>query len=108
LLTERTLTRLFWRALPAMAGNSHPAPFVGCVESAATRRFRPERSPTKEVAAVRILALLAIATLVTGACETSGISGTRRTAAQGCAESGGIWRPAIEFCEQASGGGGGY
>jgi hypothetical protein len=57
---------------------------------------------------VRILALLAIVTLLTGACETSGISGTSQTAAQRCAESGGIWRPAIEFCEEASGGGGGY
>jgi hypothetical protein len=53
---------------------------------------------------VRILALLAIVTLLTSACA---VSGTRQTEAERCAESRGIWRPAIEFCEQASGGGGG-
>jgi hypothetical protein len=58
---------------------------------------------------MRILALLGIATLLTGACgTTSRISGTEQTAAQRCAESGGTWRPTIDFCEQASGGGGGY
>ncbi len=57
---------------------------------------------------MKILALLGIVTLLTGACGTSRPSGTEQTAAQRCAESGGMWRPSIEFCEQASGGGGGY
>jgi hypothetical protein len=54
---------------------------------------------------VKSLALLAIVALLGSACGTTGI---RQTEAQRCVEAGGIWRPAIEFCEQASGGGGGY
>ena len=57
---------------------------------------------------MKILALLGIVTLLTGACGTSRPSAPEQTAAQRCAESGGMWRPSIEFCEQASGGGGGY
>ena len=54
---------------------------------------------------MKILALLAIVALLTSACGATGI---KQTEAQRCAEGGGIWRPAIEYCEQASGGGGGY
>ena len=57
---------------------------------------------------MKILALLGIVTLLTGACGTSSPSGRGQPAAQRCAESGGVWRASIEVCEQASGGGGGY
>ena len=54
---------------------------------------------------MKILILWAIVALLTSAC---GSTGTKLTDAQRCVEGGGIWRPAIEFCEPASGGGGGY
>lgn len=49
--------------------------------------------------------LLAIVTLVTGACATAG---TKLSEAQKCGESGGTWFAAMEHCEQSSGGSGGY
>jgi hypothetical protein len=55
---------------------------------------------------VRIRALLlAIVTLMTGACAATGI---KLSEAQRCAESGGTWFAAMEHCEQSSGGSGGY
>jgi hypothetical protein len=47
--------------------------------------------------------LLAIVAFLIAACSATA---PRLSEAQRCAESGGIWRTATEFCEQTSGGSG--
>jgi hypothetical protein len=49
--------------------------------------------------------LMTLASLVAG-CAQAG--STTLSEADTCAQSGGVWRPALTMCDRSAGGGGGY
>jgi hypothetical protein len=51
--------------------------------------------------------LIALASLVVG-CAPAGTGTGTLSAADRCAQEGGLWRPALAMCERAAAGGGGY
>jgi hypothetical protein len=54
-----------------------------------------------------ILGTVGVALLAAGCAQAQG-GGRTLTEAERCAQSYGIWRPALEMCERSAGGGGGY
>jgi hypothetical protein len=46
--------------------------------------------------------------LLAAACAQTQSGNITLSEADRCAQSGGLWRPALEMCERSAGGGGGY
>ena len=55
-----------------------------------------------------IVRLTAIALLVGACASTASTPSAPISVAEKCAQRGGVWRATLGFCEQSTGGGGGY